>query len=263
MIATNTSFAVVNTNKATLQNSMVENGHIYFVQDTKELFYDYDTQRIQVTDILVLNKEADRTNILFTPLNKFYFVLETSVLWFYKDGNWYDVSKMGDDDAILSLLEDKQDKLIAGDNITIEGNVISATTQTVSSPALNIHYAELLEGIEIESEGIVECDLSELILANKSHLITLSAYVYNVDKATGNESNLMISSDLYQNGDDYNWIDFISVVNPNTSVYGRGSNTINIAISNSKKIYLKNFGSAKLNLKLTLIAHNEINVNLV
>jgi hypothetical protein len=170
---------------------------------------------------------------------------------------------MGDDDAILSLLEDKQDKLIAGDNITIEGNVISATAQTVSSPALNIHYAELLEGIEIESEGIVECDLSELILANKSHLITLSAYVYNVDKATGNESNLMISSDLYQNEDDYNWIDFISVVNPNTSVYGRGSNTINIAISNSKKIYLKNFGSAKLNLKLTLIAHNEINVNLV
>ena len=261
MLATNTSFAVVNTNKATLQNSNVENGHIYFVQDTKDLFYDYDTQRIQVTDILVLNKEADRTNILFTPLNKFYFVLETSVLWFYKDGNWYDVSKMGNDDAILSLLEDKQDKLIAGENVTIEGNVISATIPSVASPAFNVYYVDLLEDIAVESENVIECDLSEHLSSNKSHLITISAYAYNTDKATGAESNLMISSDLYNTTDGYNWINFITATNPNTTVYGRGSNTITIAISNSNKIYLKNFGTATLNLKLTLVGFTELNVN--
>jgi hypothetical protein len=260
MIATNTNFAVVNTNKATLQNSVVENGHIYFVQDTKELFYDYDTQRIQVTDILVLNKESDRTNILFTPLNKFYFVLETSALWFYKDGSWYDVSKMGNDDAILSLLEDKQDKLIAGENITIENNVISAKCSTVTSPAFNINFVELYDGISIESNTVVECDLSEHISSNKSHLITISGYTYNTDKSTGAESNLMVSSDLYGTGDDFNWINFISATNPNTTVFGRGANTISLAISDSKKFYLKNFGTATLNLKLTLVSYNEINV---
>ena len=75
MVDTNTKIQIINTNKSLLETSAISNGSIYFVQDTKELFYDYNSIRSSITDILILATEADRTSVLFTPLNKFYFVL--------------------------------------------------------------------------------------------------------------------------------------------------------------------------------------------
>lgn len=95
MAKTDTDIRVelVKTNKSLLSTTEVSNGCVYFVEDTKELFFDFDSKRSEVKDILVLQKEAERTSILFAPLNKFYFVLETQTLWFYKDGTWYQVSQ--------------------------------------------------------------------------------------------------------------------------------------------------------------------------
>lgn len=90
---TNVRVELVKTNKSLLSTTEVSNGCVYFVEDTKELFFDFDSKRSEVKDILVLQKEAERTSILFAPLNKFYFVLETQTLWFYKDGTWYQVSQ--------------------------------------------------------------------------------------------------------------------------------------------------------------------------
>lgn len=130
MTNTNIRFSAVNLNKAALQNAEITNGRVYFVHDTKELFYDFGSVRNEIKDILVLEKEAERTNILFAPLNKFYFVLETKILWMYKDGVWYQVSYNMNDyytkEILDGLLAEKQDKLIAGSGIFIENNVISA-----------------------------------------------------------------------------------------------------------------------------------------
>ena len=90
--STDIRFNPVVTNKASLQSTDVTNGSMYFVDDTKELFVDFNSQRIEVTDILILNHDSERTSILFTPLNKFYFVLDTQILWFYKDGSWYQIT---------------------------------------------------------------------------------------------------------------------------------------------------------------------------
>lgn len=126
----NIRFSAVNLNKASLQNVDITNGNVYFVQDTKELFYDFNSVRTEIKDILMLEKEADRTSILFAPLNKFYFVLETKLLWLYKDGEWYQVSYDMNNyytkEIIDDLLAQKQDKLTAGPGISIENNVISA-----------------------------------------------------------------------------------------------------------------------------------------
>ena len=89
---TNIRVELVKTNKSLLGETEITNGCVWFVDDTKELFFDFDSKRSEVKDILVLQQEAERTSILFAPLNKFYFVLETQVLWFYKDGSWYKVS---------------------------------------------------------------------------------------------------------------------------------------------------------------------------
>lgn len=88
---TNLRVLTVSTNKTLLDQTAINNGAIYFVEDTKELFYDYNGSRLAIQDILILDKEEDRTSILFVPLNKFYFVLETSTLWYYKS-KWYKIS---------------------------------------------------------------------------------------------------------------------------------------------------------------------------
>ena len=90
--STNTQFKAVITNKTGLQSTAVSNGCVYFVDDTKELFFDFDSTRVEVKDILILNTDSQRTNILFNPLNKFYFVLETQKLWLYRNGVWYEIS---------------------------------------------------------------------------------------------------------------------------------------------------------------------------
>ena len=88
---TNLRVLTVSTNKTLLDQTAINNGAIYFVEDTKELFYDYNGSRLAIQDILILDKEEDRTSILFVPLNKFYFILETSTLWYYKS-KWYKIS---------------------------------------------------------------------------------------------------------------------------------------------------------------------------
>lgn len=86
---TNTTFQVVQTNKQGLNNTDITNGAVYFVSDTKQLCFDYGSTRTFIEDIVVLNNDSDRTSILFAPLNKFYFCLDTSKLYLYKDGTWY------------------------------------------------------------------------------------------------------------------------------------------------------------------------------
>lgn len=65
----------------------VSDGRFLIVTDTKKLMYDYGTERIVLGDIIELDTEAQRI-ALITPLNKFYFVKETGVLWRYNSNAW-------------------------------------------------------------------------------------------------------------------------------------------------------------------------------
>ena len=132
---TNVQLIPVNLNKSVLDNADIHNGAVYFVQDTQELFYDFDSKRTQVKDIIILETENDRTSSLFNPVNKFYFVMDTQVLWLYNDEQWYQVTKdldgYYDKVSLNNLLTAKQDKLTAGTNIKIEDNVISCSVDSL------------------------------------------------------------------------------------------------------------------------------------
>ena len=51
---TNVQFVAVNLNKTSLENTDINNGAVYFVEDTKELFYDFGSKRSEIKDILIL-----------------------------------------------------------------------------------------------------------------------------------------------------------------------------------------------------------------
>lgn len=84
-------FQPVKTTQSILDSTAVIDGRAYFVQDSERLFFDYDNTRTEIRDIIILNTSAERAEML-APKNKFYFVLETSILWLYKDGIWYEIS---------------------------------------------------------------------------------------------------------------------------------------------------------------------------
>lgn len=66
-----------------LSSIPVSNGQIIFVKDHKSILWDVDSLRIELTQAIILNKETDRTSILAPLPNKFYYVVETNVLYYY------------------------------------------------------------------------------------------------------------------------------------------------------------------------------------
>lgn len=151
-------FTAATVNKSVLSTADITNGCVYFVADAGELFYDIRDTRVQITDIVILPTEADRTSSLFTPSNKFYFVVETNILWRFEGDAWNMVSSsdflklenlptvngnvIGGEltDLGVALVTDIPTKvselendanymkeLIAGDGIVIQGDTISST----------------------------------------------------------------------------------------------------------------------------------------
>lgn len=68
----------------------VRDGNLVFVTDTKTMYLDINGNRLPYVDIQILSQETDRTSIL-APIEGFYFVEETNVLWRYK-GSWKQVT---------------------------------------------------------------------------------------------------------------------------------------------------------------------------
>lgn len=83
--------AIVNnieTIKASLNKIPIKAGQQIFCSDTAEIYHDgHDGMRKQISDIIKLNTEADRIDILAPLNNKLYLVLETNTLYRYS-GNW-------------------------------------------------------------------------------------------------------------------------------------------------------------------------------
>ena len=72
------------TNSTILNSIPIQKGQLIFVQDTRQIYLDSDTERIENGQIIVLVNEVQRLPI--QPLSAFYFVLETNILWRYNNG---------------------------------------------------------------------------------------------------------------------------------------------------------------------------------
>lgn len=71
--------------KSVIDKQSITKGKFYVSTDTKEFYCDTPSgSRIRISDIEFLNKDSERTSLL-APLNKFYYVLETSKLWYYNE----------------------------------------------------------------------------------------------------------------------------------------------------------------------------------
>lgn len=73
-------FKTTTSNK--LDSIPIDPGLIIFVSDTRTLYLDTGGVRIPYTSIITLSTENQRENLV-NPMDGFYYVLETQVLWHY------------------------------------------------------------------------------------------------------------------------------------------------------------------------------------
>lgn len=77
----------VSTIESKLSQLPVGNGQLIFVKDTRKIFLDFNNIRTEYSQIMVLQNEEHRKNIL-NPVTGFYFVLGTYILWRFENGEW-------------------------------------------------------------------------------------------------------------------------------------------------------------------------------
>ena len=94
---------------------------IIFATDTKEMFVDINNTRLQINDIVTIEKEADLDNILAPLSNKFYFVEENNIFYKFKDGKWVAITSTYAQYEELS--QTAQDLLEKYEKITTEVNI--------------------------------------------------------------------------------------------------------------------------------------------
>ncbi len=71
----------------------IKNGQLIFVQDKHRIALDFNEKRVFYNQIEELNTENDRVLLLAPISGMYYFVIETAVLWTYRNG-WIQVTSI-------------------------------------------------------------------------------------------------------------------------------------------------------------------------
>lgn len=86
----NATFNVVATTSDKVKDLIIKNGQLIFVRDKGRVAFDFKDKRVFYNQITELDTEQERET-LSAPVNGYYFVIETAVLWFYGD-EWVQIT---------------------------------------------------------------------------------------------------------------------------------------------------------------------------
>lgn len=80
----NAPLKVIATTGDRLKDLVIENGQLIFLHDIHRIALDFKGQRTFYNQITEIDSEYDRQN-LANPLYGYYFVIDSAVLWLYKN----------------------------------------------------------------------------------------------------------------------------------------------------------------------------------
>ena len=81
---------LIATTSSKIRNLTIENGQLVFLYDIGRLAFDYKGTRVFYNQIVELETESERLS-LENPLDGYYFVIGSGVLWAYKAG-WIQIT---------------------------------------------------------------------------------------------------------------------------------------------------------------------------
>ena len=86
----NNGLVLVATTSSRIRDLVIKDNQLILIRDLGRIAFDFKGQRVFYNQIVELNTEAERL-ALEDPLDGYYFVINTAVLWHYKDG-WVQIT---------------------------------------------------------------------------------------------------------------------------------------------------------------------------
>lgn len=93
------------TSSSKIDTITVSAGNLIFCEDTQTIFLDSPNGRIAYRDIITLATDAARI-ALPNPIETFYFVDETCVLWKYFNNTWNQITATPEDQIVFANYSD-------------------------------------------------------------------------------------------------------------------------------------------------------------
>lgn len=92
MADTNTKpiMSLIATTSSRIRDLVIKDGQLIFLQDLGRIAFDFKGNRVFYNQIAELDTEAERL-ALESPLDGYYFIIDTACLWFYKEG-WIQIT---------------------------------------------------------------------------------------------------------------------------------------------------------------------------
>ena len=137
---TKSVMSLIATTSSRIRDLVIKDGQLIFIQDLGRIAFDFKGQRVFYNQIVELNTEVERL-ALDSPLNGYYFVIDSACLWFYQD-SWIQITEKPQDiifigtelpqlgqeqklyididDREISVWDDDTDKYITVSNYTEE-----------------------------------------------------------------------------------------------------------------------------------------------
>ena len=144
----------VYTVNSKLKDLPIENGQLIFISDLNEIHLDFNNKRTVFNQIKVLENESERISIS-DPVELFYLVKDTGVLWRYAGGDWIQLTT---NPAINIVYEnDKSSFPLKG-----KGDVLYISTSE------NLIYR--WDNSEYKAMGVSESKLEQTIKDLKSYV---------------------------------------------------------------------------------------------
>lgn len=88
--ATKNVMSLIATSSSRIKDLVIKNGQLIFIQDIGRIAFDFNNKRVFYNQIVELNTDTDRQELV-SPLNGYYFVIETGVLWTYRN-EWVQIT---------------------------------------------------------------------------------------------------------------------------------------------------------------------------
>ncbi len=88
---TKSVMSLIATTSSRIRDLVIKDGQLIFIQDLGRIAFDFKGQRVFYNQIVELDTEAERL-ALESPLDGYYFVIDSACLWFYQSG-WIQITE--------------------------------------------------------------------------------------------------------------------------------------------------------------------------
>ena len=82
--------SLIATSSSRIKDLVIKNGQLIFIQDLGRIAFDFNNKRVFYNQIVELNTDMERREMV-SPLNGYYFVVDTGVLWRYRN-DWIQIT---------------------------------------------------------------------------------------------------------------------------------------------------------------------------